>query len=96
VLDIVRVAVAGLVPDRVTGAVEPKLRFGRFVVPSGAEVIKAISETVPVNPLTGDTVTVEVLAEALPDTMVTAVALTVKLGCGGVVTVTELEPLDAL
>ena len=95
-LDIVRVALAEFVPDRLTGVVEPKLRFGRFVVPSGAEVMNAMRDTAPVNPFTGETVTVEVLPEALPDTMVTAVALTVKLGCDGVVTVTELEPLDAL
>lgn len=92
----VRVAVAAVVLESVTGVVEPKLRFGRFVAPCGAELMTAVSDTVPVNPLADETVTVEVLPVAAPDASVTGVPLTVKLGCGGVITVTELEPLDAL
>ena len=92
----VSVAVAGVAPESVTGVVEPKLRVGRIVAPSGAELMTAVSDTVPLNPLAGEMVTVDVLPAAVPDAIVTAVPLTVKLGCGSVMTVTELEPRDAL
>jgi hypothetical protein len=84
----VRVAVPALAPEMFTGVVEPKLKVGRYAAPDGLEVIAAVSATLPVKPLAGVTVIVEVFPVVAPGAeMVTAVPLTVKVGVAGIVTV---------
>ena len=74
------VAVSGVVPEIFTELVEPKLRVGGFAAPLGLEVRAAVSATLPVKPPDGVTVTVDVFPVVAPASMVTGVALIVKLG----------------
>lgn len=84
----VNVAVAGLVPEMVTGLVAPKLKVGAFTEPVGLPVIAALNVTEPVKPPAGVTVTVEAFPVAAPAVTVTAVPVTVKPGGTDAVTVT--------
>ena len=81
VVETVRVAVAELVPETVTGLVEPKLSVGRWIALAGLEVICADKATDPVNPL-GVRVTVEVFPVVAPRETVMAVAANVKVAAG--------------
>ena len=78
----VRVAVPAVVPVMLTGLVVPKVRVGGYWLPVGLDVIVAVSVTLPVKPLLGERVMVEVLPVAAPGVTVTAVPLKVKLGGG--------------
>ncbi len=80
VVETVKVAVTAELPVTLTGVVAPKLRVGASCAPLGAEVMAAESETLPVNPLLGVTVTVEVLPVVAPGDTETAVPVIVKPG----------------
>ena len=88
-VETVRVAVPGFEPVIFTGLVEPKLKEGGYWAPVGLAVTAAVSTTLPVKPLTGVTVMVEVFPVVAPEFRVTAVPLRVKVGA---VTVTDAEP----
>jgi hypothetical protein len=88
----VRVAVPAAVPAMFTGLVEPKLSVGGSEAPEGLEVMLAVSETLPVNPPAGVTVTVEVFEVVAPGATDTVVPVTVKVG-GAAVTVTDALPV---
>jgi hypothetical protein len=88
-VETVRVAVPEFGPVIFTGLVEPKLKEGGYWAPVGLAVTAAVSTTLPVKPLTGVTVMVEVFPVVAPEFRVTAVPLRVKVGA---VTVTEAEP----
>lgn len=96
VVETVRVAVPAVVPEMLTGVVEPKLKVGGYCAPVGLEVIEAVSVTLPVKPPAGVTVIVEVFPMVAPGETVTAVPLTVKLGLTAAVTTTELDPVAPL
>jgi hypothetical protein len=76
----VSVAVPAEAPGMLTGLVEPRLKVGGYWAPVGLEATAAASTTLPVKPLTGVTVTVEVFPLVAPEIRVTAVPLTVKVG----------------
>jgi hypothetical protein len=82
VVVILNTAEAGVVPERLTGLVELKLKVGGSVAPTGLEVIAAVSATLPVKPDigTGVTLTVEVFPVLAPAATVTEVALSVNPG----------------
>ena len=88
----VSVPVPADVPVMFTGLVAPKLKVGKSVAPVGLVARAAVSVTPPVNPPAGVTVMVEVFPLVAPGETVTAVPLTVMLGFGAVVTVTEFDP----
>jgi len=90
VVEMVRVAVAAVVPLMLTGVVVPKLNVGRFTAPDGLVVIAAVNATLPVRPPAGVTLIVEVLPVVAPGAMATAVPLTVKPA--GAETITEVVP----
>ncbi len=87
---IVRVAVPIATPATVTGLVDPKLKVGGATAPAGPDVTAAVSPTLPVNPPTGDTETVEVFPAVAPGATETAVPVKVKAGFAAMVTVTEV------
>lgn len=87
VVETVRVAVPELAPVILTGAVEPKLKVGRYSAPVGLDVSAAVSVTLPVKPPLGVTVIAEVLPVVAPGSTVTDVPARVKLGTIGAVTV---------
>ena len=62
VVMMVRTAVPEVMPEMLTGLVEPKLNEGGFLAPLGLEVIAAVNVTLPVKPATGATVMVAVLS----------------------------------
>ena len=66
VVVMVSVAVPAVVPVMETGLVEPKLRVGRSCAPDGLVVTVAVRATLPVKPLLGVTVMVDVLPVAAP------------------------------
>lgn len=80
VVETVNVAVTAELPVTLTGFVEPKLNVGSSCAPEGAAVIAAESETLPVNPLLGVSVIVDVLPVVAPGDTVTAVPAIVKPG----------------
>jgi hypothetical protein len=88
VVEMVSVAVPGVVDVILTGLVAPKLSVGVFTAPDGLVAITAVSVTEPVNPLVGVTVIVEVLPVVAPADRVVVVPAMVNDGCAGVVTVT--------
>ena len=92
VVEMVSVAGPAAVPLMLTGLVEPKLRVGGYRKPAGAEVIAAVSTTLPVNPPVGVRVIVEVFPAVAPGATESAVPLIVKLGGIGVVIVIEVVP----
>ena len=96
VVEIVRVAVPAVVPEMLTGVVEPKLTVGGYWAPAGLEVRVAVSVTLPMNPPDGVTVTVDVFDVVAPGVTLTAVPPMVKLGFTAIVTVTEPVPEAAL
>jgi hypothetical protein len=57
----VSVAFAADVPAMDTGLVEPKLKVGRYCAPVGLVAMTAVNTTLPVNPLLGVRVMVDVL-----------------------------------
>jgi hypothetical protein len=73
VVEIVRVALPGLVPVMLTGLVFPKVKTGRSCAPAGLEVIEAINATLPENPPAGVMVIVELLPVVPPGWTVKAV-----------------------
>jgi len=93
VVAIVSVAVTADVPLMETGEVVPKLKVGRSCAPVGLLVIAAVKTTLPVNPLLGVRVIVEVFSVVAPGAMTTDVPATAKLGGGGAVTVTVSVPV---
>ena len=95
-VEIVRVAVPAVVPEMLTGVVEPKLTVGGYWAPAGLEVRVAVSVTLPMNPPDGVTVTVDVFDVVAPGVTLTAVPPMVKLGFTAIVTVTEPVPEAAL
>jgi hypothetical protein len=90
----VSVAVAALIPEMLTGVVDPKLSTGELVPPNAAML--AVMITLPVNPFTGVIVIREVLDEVAPAVTVRGAPLTVKLASGGAVTMTVFDPLAVL
>ena len=92
VVEIVSVAVPALAPEIPTGLVEPKLKVGGSSAPAGLEVTAAVSAILPVKPLAGVTVIVDVFPVVAPGAIETAVPLRAKLGLIPVVTVTEFDP----
>jgi hypothetical protein len=88
VVVIVNTADPAVVPERLTGLVDPKLRVGGSDALVGLEVIAAVSVTLPVKPETGTgvTLTVEVFPVLAPGTRVTAVPLSVNPGAAVVTT----------
>lgn len=109
-MEMVRVAVPEVVLVMLTGLVEPKLSVGGSTAPVGLVAMSAVSATLPVKPLAGVTVTLDVFPVVAPGVeTVTAVPLTVKLGATvaayvkvslllappGVVTVNLTAPLPA-
>lgn len=85
-------AIPAVVPAILTGLVEPKLKVGRCVAPLGFEVTAAVSDTLPVKPPAGVTVTVEVFPVLAPGAIETAVPLIAKLAFTIVVTATTALP----
>ena len=92
----VRMAVPAVAPVMVTGLVDAKLKMGAATAPAGPDVIAAVSPTLPMNPPTGDTETVDVFPVVAPGATETAVPVTVKVGFAGTVTVTDVAPLELL
>jgi hypothetical protein len=86
VVEMVSVAVAAVVPEMLTGVVEPKLKVGGYCAPDGLVAKTAVSATLPVKPPAGVTVMVDVLAVVAPGVTVTEVPLIVKLGVGRLMT----------
>lgn len=84
VVVMVRVAVPAVVPVMVTGLVKPKLSVGGSTEPDGPVVIAAVNVTLPVKPLTGVTVIVDVLPVIEPGVTVMGVPLTLKPGLSSV------------
>jgi hypothetical protein len=81
----VSVAVTGAVPEIAAGAVTEQV--GISAAPAGLPVTAQVTATVPVKPLLGVIVRVEVPL-APGEAMLTAVLLKVKFGCGRIVTMT--------
>jgi hypothetical protein len=79
---IVSVAVPALAFVIFTGEVVPKLSVGRRTAPAGLDVMVAVNDTLPVKPLLGVMVTVDVLLDVAPGLTETLVPETVKLGGG--------------
>ena len=77
-MEMVRMAVPGLVPLMLTGVFEPKRKVGRSWAPAGLEVTVAVSPTLPVKPPAGVKVMVEVFPVVAPGATVTAVPETVN------------------
>lgn len=77
-VEMVRVAVTGLVPLMLTGPAEPKLKVGREAAPCGLLVIVAASVTLPVKPNHGVSVRVEVFPLVAPGERVTGVPVIVR------------------
>jgi hypothetical protein len=92
VVEMVRVAVAAIVPVMLTGLVAPKLNVGKSCAPLGEDVTEAVSVTLPVKPPAGVTMMVEVFPVVAPGKTVGVVPLTIKPG--GTVTATEAVPAD--
>ena len=80
VVETVRIAVPELDPVMFTGVVEPKLKVGGYWAPAGLDVMVAVSTTLPVKPLLGVTVIVDVFAVVAPGATVTDVPAMAKLG----------------
>lgn len=78
VVEIVSVADPAVVPERLTGLVEPKLSLGGSCALAGLEVMAAVKVTLPVKPSCGEIVIVEVFPVVAPRATVTAVPLNVK------------------
>jgi hypothetical protein len=76
----VSVAVCAAAPVILTGVVAPKLKVGGYTAPAGEEVMAAESTTLPVKPLAGVTVIVEVFPVVAPGRTLTVVPLTVTVG----------------
>jgi hypothetical protein len=79
-----------------TGLVEPKLTLGGSCAPAGLVVTDAVKLTLPVKPLAGVMVMVEVFPLVAPGVMETFAPPTVKVGGGGAVTMTEVVPETGL
>ena len=75
-----------------SGAVEPKLKTGRFCAPAGLEVMAAVKDTMPVKPPAGVTEMTDEFPAVAPRAKVTVVPLSVKMG---IVTV-SLSVVDEL
>ena len=88
----VRVAVPAVMPVMLTGLVEPKVRVGGYCAPVGLEGTEAVSTTLPVKPPAGVRVTVDVFPVVPPGAKLTAVAVIVRLGGTGAVTLTDAVP----
>ncbi len=80
VVEMVRVAVPAAAPVMLTGVVEPKLSVGRCTAPAGLVAITALSATLPVKPLAGVIVTVEVFPVVAPGATLTVAPPMVKEG----------------
>ena len=80
VVAMVKVPVAAALPEIVRGLVELKLKVGGAVIPLGLVVRAAVRVTLPVRPLVGVMVIVEVLPMVAPAAMLSGVPVTVKLG----------------
>ena len=80
VVVMVRVAVPAALPEMLTGLVDPKLNVGRYCAPAGLEVTAAVNNTLPVKPLAGVIVIVDVFPLVAPGVTVTPVPLTVTVG----------------
>jgi hypothetical protein len=89
VVEMVRVPVPAAAPVMFSGLVAPKLKVGGYAAPAGLAVTAAVRVTLPVKPLAGVTVMVEVLPVVAPGANETAVAVTVKGAA------TEIEVLVA-
>jgi hypothetical protein len=95
VVEMVAVAVAGVVPLTVT-VDALRAMVGKSVAPTGLVVSEAVRLTAPVKPLAGVTATVEVLPEVAPGATVTVVPETLKVGGGGATTVmTTADEVEA-
>jgi hypothetical protein len=79
----VRVAAPAALPVMLTGLVELKLKVGSTKAPLGLLVRAAVRVALPVKPLLGVTVIVEVLPVVAPAVMLTGVPLIVKSGDAG-------------
>jgi hypothetical protein len=93
VLAMVSVAVPAATLVMLTGLVAPKLSVGMFCALAGLPDTAAVSATLPVKPLLGVTVIVDVFPLVAPGSIDTAVPVTVKLGTA--VTITVVVPLAA-
>jgi len=80
VVETVRIAVPELEPVMFKGEVLPKLKVGGYWAPAGVDVMVAVSTTLPVKPLLGVTVIVDVFAVVAPGATVTDVPAMAKLG----------------
>jgi hypothetical protein len=82
VVEMISVAVLGLVDVMLTELVVPRLSVGVFTEPDGLVVMTAVSVTaaLPVKLFEGVTVIVELLPVVAPAVTVTAVPTTVKTG----------------
>ena len=90
----VRVAVTGP-PVMVAGLVDPKLKVGGSVAFAGEALICAVSETVPVNPVTGVSVICTVLPVIAPGVTETDGEESVNPGAGELDTTTVSVPVAA-
>ena len=93
---IVRMAVPAVTPVMVTGLVNPKFKMGGATAPAGPDVMAAVSPTLPVNPPAGDTEMLEVFPVVAPGAAETGVPVKVKVGFDGIVTVTDVDPVELL
>jgi hypothetical protein len=80
VVVIVSVAVPEAAPVIDTGLVALKLKVGGLTLPEGLDVRLAERLTLPVNPLAGETVTVDEFPVVAPAVTVTAVEASVNVG----------------
>ena len=92
VVETVRVAAPAVVPEMLTGVVDPKLKVGGYWAPDGLDVRAAVNATLPVKPPAGVTVMVDVFPVVAPGVTVTAVPLKANEGFTAAVTVTVVVP----
>jgi hypothetical protein len=92
VVETVRVAAPAVVPEMLTGVVDPKLKVGGYWAPDGLDVRAAVNATLPMKPPAGVTVMVDVFPVVAPGVTVTVVPLKANEGFTATVTVTVVVP----